>query len=242
MNIKKHIPNTITCCNLLCGSGAVLLATQEQFVYAFLLMTAGAVFDLFDGMTARLLHVSSPLGLQLDSLADDITFGLAPAMMVYCYLQPVMGVWSLLALVMAAFSALRLAKFNIDDRQRSGFIGLATPANAIFWGSVCCIPELLTEAGNPKTTGIILMVICALSCYLLLAEIPFFSFKFHSLSWKENKVPYTFLIVAAILLLCSIAAACVSGKTHVVFAGSAASIVWYVVLNISLYLSRKKHI
>lgn len=242
MNIKKHIPNTITCCNLLCGSTAVVCATQQQFVYAFILIIAGAVFDLFDGMSARLLKVSSPLGLQLDSLADDITFGLAPAMMTYCYLRPVIGTWSLLALIMAAFSALRLAKFNIDDRQRSGFIGLATPANAIFWGSVCCIPELLADAGNPKAAGIVLMVACALSCYLLLAEIPFFSFKFHSLVWKENKVPYTFLIVAVCVLLCSIAAACVLGKPHIVFAGSAVCIVWYVVLNISLYLSHKNHI
>ncbi|HCS88176.1 MAG TPA: CDP-diacylglycerol--serine O-phosphatidyltransferase [Bacteroidales bacterium] len=242
MDIKKHIPNTITCCNLLCGSAAVVFATQHQFVYAFFLLIAGAVFDLFDGMSARLLKVSSPLGLQLDSLADDITFGLAPAMMVYCYLQPAMGAWGLPVLVMAAFSALRLAKFNIDDRQRSGFIGLATPANAIFWGSVCCIPELLTATGDPKAAGIILMVACALSCYLLLAEIPFFSFKFHSLAWKANKTAYIFLIAAAIMLLCSMVWAYVLGKPHLVFAGSATSIVWYVALNIILHLSQKKHL
>lgn len=241
MNIKKHIPNTITCCNLLCGSAAVVLATKEEFVYAFLLMIAGAVFDLFDGMTARLLKVSSPLGLQLDSLADDITFGLAPSMLLYCYLSPILGIWSVLAFVMAAVSALRLAKFNIDDRQRSGFIGLATPANAIFWGSVCCLPEVLHNELNPTIIGAALLVVCALSCYLLLAEIPFFSFKFHSLSWKENRVPYLFLIVSGVMLLCSIVLACYKKSFHFVFLGSSASILWYVIQNISIYLfSRRK--
>ena len=81
MSIKKHIPNTLTCCNLLCGATAILLATEQLFVYAFVCILLGAVFDLFDGMVARLLHVSGPLGLQLGSLADDITFGLAPALM-----------------------------------------------------------------------------------------------------------------------------------------------------------------
>ena len=136
MTIKNHIPNAITCCNLLCGGVAVFMATQNAFAYAFLYILLGAVFDFFDGMTARALGVSNPKGVEMDSLADDITFGLAPAMILFCYLRPLIGWWSLIALLMAAFSALRLAKFNLDTRQTDSFIGLATPSNAIFWASL----------------------------------------------------------------------------------------------------------
>lgn len=239
MSIKKHIPNTLTCCNLLCGATAILLATEQLFVYAFVCILLGAVFDLFDGMVARLLHVSGPLGLQLDSLADDITFGLAPALMLYYYLQPVLGAWSVIALLMAAFSALRLAKFNIDDRQRAGFIGLATPANAIFWCSICCLPELV-NGQHALVVAIILLCFSLFSCYLLLAEVPFFSFKFHSLQWKENSVPYTFLIIAAVLVIAATVTAAVLRLPHLVFLGSAASIVAYVVMNFILMILPKR--
>ena len=133
---KRIIPNTITSCNLLCGSIAVFLATQGAFVWAFVFILAGAFFDFFDGLSARLLKAPSPIGVELDSLADDITFGLAPAMMLFCWLKPILGWWAGIALLMAAFSALRLAKFNVDERQHDSFIGLATPANAIFWGGI----------------------------------------------------------------------------------------------------------
>lgn len=239
MNIKSHIPNTITCCNLLCGSAAIILSAQNLFVCAFLCIILGAVFDLFDGMVARLLKVSSPLGLQLDSLADDITFGLAPALMLYFFLKPLLGLWSLIALLMAAFSALRLAKFNIDERQRTGFIGLATPGNAIFWGSVCCLPCLFNGA-HPEAVAAALLVLSLFSCYLLLAEIPFFSFKFHSLSWKDNSRAYIFLIVAAILVLCAVVWAVLCHNPQLVFAGSAGAILWYVLLNIIIHLFRKQ--
>lgn len=239
MKIQKHIPNTITCCNLLCGSASIILSARHLFVYAVLCIILGAVFDLFDGMVARLLKVSSPLGLQLDSLADDITFGLAPALMLYFFLQPVLGLWSLIALLMAAFSALRLAKFNIDERQRTGFIGLATPGNAIFWGSVCCLPQLL-ELAQPIVVAVVLLLLSLFSCYLLLAEIPFFSFKFHSLSWNDNSRAYIFLIVAAVLLLCAVILAALCHNPRLVFAGSAGAILWYVLFNIIIHLSRKR--
>ncbi len=239
MSIKKHIPNTLTCCNLLCGATAILLATQQLFIYAFICILFGAVFDLFDGMVARLLHVSGPLGLQLDSLADDITFGLAPSLMLYFYLQPILHLWSLLALPMAAFSALRLAKFNIDDRQRAGFIGLATPANAIFWCSICCLPELI-DGTQALVVAIVLIGFSLFSCYLLLAEVPFFSFKFHSLQWKENSIPYTFLIIAVLLILGAIITAVVLKQPHLVFLGSAATIVVYVLMNITLMIFPKR--
>ena len=143
--MKKHIPNMITCCNLISGCIATYYAFLGLPLYTLLWIVVGAVFDFFDGMTARLLHVSSPIGKELDSLADDITFGLAPSALVFyqllvldypSFLEPLRAFLPYSAFVMAAFSALRLAKFNLDERQVLGFIGLPTPANALFWASL----------------------------------------------------------------------------------------------------------
>ena len=150
--MKKHIPNTITCLNLISGCIATYYAFQGCYEMALLFIVIGAVFDFFDGMSARLLHVSSPIGKELDSLADCITFGFAPSAIVFSYMASIhAGIRCLsplelpflvlvgqagtavIAFVMAAFSALRLAKFNLDERQTMGFIGLPTPANALFW-------------------------------------------------------------------------------------------------------------
>ena len=137
--IKKHIPNTITCLNLISGCIATYWAFQGIYELALLFIVIGAVFDFFDGMVARLLHVSSPIGKELDSLADDITFGFAPSAIVFdflCKFHTHLFFIPYLAFIMAAFSALRLAKFNLDERQALGFIGLPTPANALFWGAL----------------------------------------------------------------------------------------------------------
>ena len=137
--MKKHIPNTITCCNLISGCIATYFAFLGNYELALLFIVIGAVFDFFDGMSARLLGVSSPIGKELDSLADDITFGFAPSAIIFNYLSTFhihLLFVPFLAFVMAAFSALRLAKFNLDERQALGFIGLPTPANALFWGSL----------------------------------------------------------------------------------------------------------
>ena len=172
----------ITCCNLLCGCVAVWLATQEAFAYAFLFILAGAVFDFFDGFAARRLGVSGPLGIQMDSLADDITFGLAPSMMLFCYLLPLIGWWSLISLLMAAFSALRLGKFNIDERQTSSFIGLPTPANALFWGGITSMPlSMTTPTAHIDWIPWLLLALSIVSCYLLVCELPMLSFKFHNM-------------------------------------------------------------
>ena len=146
MSIKKHIPNTITCCNLFSGCIACVMAFRCNFELAMAFIVLGAVFDFFDGMVARLLRVSSPLGVQMDSLADDITFGIAPATIVFSFMQNKLLypayladiVWLLpyFAFLIAVFSAYRLAKFNIDTRQTNTFIGLPTPANALFWSSL----------------------------------------------------------------------------------------------------------
>lgn len=235
--MKKHIPNMITCCNLLSGAVATYLSTQGAFMYAFCFILLGAFFDFFDGMVARKLGVSGPLGIQMDSLADDITFGLAPAMMVACYLKPIIGWWCVIALLMAAFSALRLAKFNIDTRQTSSFLGLATPSNAIFWGGICSMPYALTA---PAWMPWLLLALTLVSCWLLVSEIPFCSLKFKNFTWADNYDKYLFLVGVVVLLAYCIAKACLYGHVEFAFFGGTACITWYVVLNLLLAVTRKK--
>ena len=214
MGIKKHIPNAITCCNLLSGCISCVMAMEHNFVLALFFIVLGAIFDFFDGMAARLLKVSSPLGVQVDSLADDITFGFAPSFMVYVfmlqlklpeYLLPIATYFPFTAFLIAAFSALRLAKFNIDKRQTTTFIGLPTPANALFWASLLVgYGEYIYKLnfGWLLTIGFIV-----LSCYLLIAEIPMFSMKIKYLAWRANKIRYSFLIISAPMLLLGFGAA-----------------------------------
>ena len=193
---------------------------------ALLWIIIGAIFDFFDGMSARLLHVSSPIGKELDSLADDITFGMAPAAIVFyemgimeypAFLAPVQPYMPFVAFLIAAFSALRLAKFNLDERQAMGFIGLPTPANALFWGA------LLGGAGDiiENTTWMVpvVIVMILLSCWLLVSEIPMFALKFKHWGWKGNEVKYLFLITCVPLLI-------VFGVT-----AFAIIIAWYVLLS-----------
>lgn len=233
MNAKRIIPDAITCCNLLCGSIAVFLATQGAFLWAFGFILGGAFFDFFDGLSARLLKAPSPIGIELDSLADDITFGLAPAMLLFCYLRPILGWWALLALLMAAFSALRLAKFNVDERQHDSFIGLATPANAIFWGGICCMPYAMLAYDWMAWA---LIGLSFLSCYLLNAEIPFFSFK----GWKKDKVVIiSFLAGCLILFVYCVVKAIVTKHIEFAFFSGTAVILWYVALNILLACVKK---
>ena len=227
--IKKHIPNTITCCNLISGCIATYFAFLSDFEMALLFIIIGAVFDFFDGMSARLLGVSSPIGKELDSLADDITFGFAPSAIVFSYLCTFHThlVWMpYLAFVMAAFSALRLAKFNLDERQALGFIGLPTPANALFWGSLVCG---LTEY-EVAFDGLewIILVGTFISCYLLIAEIPMFALKFKHWGWKGNEIKYVFVLSCVPLLL-------LLGVS-----GFAAIIAWYVVLSEFANVTKKK--
>ena len=185
----------------------------------------GAVFDFFDGMTARLLHVSSPIGKELDSLADDVTFGVAPSAMIFyelsvmdypSLLEPLRPILPYTAFIMAAFSALRLAKFNLDERQAMGFIGLPTPANALFWGA-------LIVGANPwienNLTGIVMIVGVLISSWLLVSEIPMFALKFKHWGWKGNEVKYLFIISSAIIILLF------------KVTGIAVVIAWYVLLS-----------
>lgn len=234
MNYKRIIPDAITSCNLLCGCVSVFMATQGAFIWAFVLILLGAFLDFFDGLSSRILKAPSPIGIQLDSLADDITFGLAPSMMLFCYLRPILGWWALLALMMAAFSALRLAKFNVDERQHDSFIGLATPANAIFWGALCCMPISIIAY---DWIAWVLIGLSLLSCYLLNAEIPFFSFK----SFKRDKITVLLFLAGCVILIAFCIAKAITTK-HIEFAlfSGTACILWYVVLNLMLLCLPKK--
>lgn len=243
MSIKKHIPNTITSCNLLCGCIATGLAFQipvsdssGNYLLAFLFVILGAVFDFFDGFAARLLHVSSPIGKELDSLADDITFGLAPATIVYSmilgYAVPLGLQWvAYLAFLIAAFSALRLAKFNLDERQSLGFIGLPTPANALFWGALAVALENRTTPDSPFALYLpdwltpqlmVAALLCGVifSCWILVSEVPMFALKFKQYGWRGNELRYSFVAVSALLL------------ALLGWAGFSAVIVLYVILSV----------
>ena len=233
MQIKRIIPNSLTCANLLCGSVAVFMATQEQFLWAFAFIIAGAIFDFFDGASARWLKVPSPLGVQLDSLADDITFGLAPAMALMCYLKPIIGWWALIALLIAAFSALRLAKFNIDERQTTSFIGLATPPNAIFWASLVCFLQSITL---PTWTAWLLLAISLMSCYLLISEIPFFSFKS---AGKDKKSMVIFALGCCLMLGPCCTVAFIEHQVSIAALGGAVCVLWYILYNGIISISRK---
>ena len=215
-----NIPNTITCLNLISGCIATYWAFQGDYRMALLFIVIGAVFDFFDGMVARLLHVSSPIGKELDSLADDITFGFAPSAIIFSYLSHLTSYISplipYLAFIMAAFSALRLAKFNLDERQALGFIGLPTPANALFWGAL--IGGL--QGYDIHFEGIEWCIIAGvfISSYLLISEIPMFALKYKTWGWKGNEIKYIFLLTCIPMLFLGIF-------------GLAAIIAWYVILS-----------
>ena len=218
----KHIPNLLTLGNLFCGLLAILFAMGGHLTIAGGFILFGAFLDFFDGMLARLLNVSGELGKQLDSLADLITFGVAPSFIVFqlffwieddSFFNPLAEItklslyihnfWAYTALLIPIFSALRLAKFNIDKRQINGFIGLPTPANALFFISIPIIIHfqptncVSTFLGQTK----VLASLCLIMSYLLIAEIPILSLKFKNLYWQENKMRYT-LLISSVVLLC----------------------------------------
>jgi CDP-diacylglycerol--serine O-phosphatidyltransferase len=227
--LKRHIPNAITCCNLVSGCIATYNAFYGDYVWALAFIVLGATFDFFDGMSARLLNVSSPIGKELDSLADNVTFGLAPSAMLFTLLRSMalpeplathIHTWlSYSVFLMAAFSALRLAKFNLDERQTSAFIGLPTPANALFWGSlICSVSPWIVTAPAYFAPILLLMMLC--SCWILVAELPLFALKFKHWGWKGNEWRWSFIGGSALLI----------GALGL--PGIAATIVWYVVLNL----------
>ena len=202
--MKKHIPNAITCSNLICGCIATYFAFRGEYLFAYAAIVSGAVFDFFDGFAARLLGVSSPIGKELDSLADVITFGLTPSAILFSLLSAcgISEYASVSAFLVAAFSALRLAKFNLDERQTLGFLGLPTPANALFFASLASIlPASSLMEQHPTEVFVALLVLIPLSCWLLVSEVPMFALKFKSFGFSDNKLRYGFIIFSAIVLV-----------------------------------------
>ncbi|MDR0973644.1 MAG: CDP-diacylglycerol--serine O-phosphatidyltransferase [Prevotellaceae bacterium] len=233
--IIRQLPNTCTCLNLFSGCIATIMAYDRAYEAALAFMLLSAFFDFCDGMLARMLHAYSPLGKELDSLADDVSFGVAPAMVVFsllhevaypAYLANLQTYIPYLAFTIAVFSALRLAKFNTDERQSSSFIGLPTPANAVFWGASAVGAHHIFV--SPSFNALYLLAMIILSAWLLVAEIPMFSLKFKTFSWKENRLQWIFLL-GCLLLVISLHAG-----------GFAACVLWYILLSL-LPLTRAKN-
>lgn len=214
--MKKHIPNLLTCGNLLAGSLAVVFTLYHHRPdIAMALIVLAAVFDFFDGLVARALGVSSPIGKDLDSLADVVSFGLAPATLVWYTLQGlgITSVWSYGVFLLVAFAALRLAKFNNDTRQSTSFLGLPVPSNALFFlGYTSSLPMVVFLLGSVGAL-VVTLVLTLLFGSLMLGELPMFSFKLtkaplHAL-WKQ----ITLVVVSVVSILifgwagCSIAIA-----------------------------------
>ncbi|GAB6011873.1 CDP-alcohol phosphatidyltransferase family protein [Viscerimonas tarda] len=210
--MKKHIPNLFTSLNLFSGCIASVMAFEGNYLWVVVWVIIAATFDFFDGFMARLLKVPSLIGKELDSLADLVSFGMAPSLIAYRFLSDNVAVSDLgflsvlnpyipyVAFLLAVFSALRLAKFNIDERQATTFIGLPTPANALFWISLLYgIHDLSSKETAPVFVFIILFLVIVFS-FLLVSEIPMFSLKIKSLGLKGNELRYI-LIVSIILAL-----------------------------------------
>lgn len=232
--MKKHIPNTITSMNLFSGCIAIVMAFEGAFLWVVFWVIAAAVFDFFDGMSARLLNAPSKIGKELDSLADVISFGVAPAAAVFVMLRQsaivessfALNLIPYLAFIIPVFSALRLAKFNIDERQTSSFLGLATPANALFWISFV-YGNTLIPLSNHLIVYLTLILIIALSL-LMVSEIPMFSFKLKNLKLKGNEKPI-------LLTLCAITFISLWG-----IIGLAATIIAYILLSLIPIGSRER--
>lgn len=194
--MTRHLPNILTCLNLITGGIACVLIIRGDYHLAIYFTLISAVFDFLDGFVARLLKVQSAIGKELDSLADMISFGLVPALYMFrtIEVQSTSEYLPFFALLIAAFSAIRLAKFNIDDRQSDQFIGLPTPANTIFITSLSFLPE--NWVMNVPT----LLTITTISSLILVANIPMIALKFKKASWKGNQLRYLLILTIVILI------------------------------------------
>lgn len=196
--MKKHIPNFITSLNLFTGCVGIYFAFSGNYTWAFVCVLLAAIFDFMDGFAARLLKAYSPMGKELDSLADVISFGLLPGAIVFFFLSQVEihPLIPFFAFLIPVFSGLRLAKFNVDERQTDSFIGLPVPANAIFWGGlIYSYHHFLAQ--YPW----VVIALVLLFSFLLISELPMFSLKMKNLSWADNIVQYCFLLFSLLLII-----------------------------------------
>ncbi len=215
MKILKHIPNLITLLNLLAGSLSILFFAEGEILLAAWMIFAAAALDFLDGFAARALKAYSKIGAQLDSLADVVSFGLAPAFLVYHLILNSHGRMSVeiagvdilpyVAFLIPLFSALRLAKFNVDDRQTDSFLGLPTPASALLIASLPLIKDQLYEGQSlfymVVTNTYFYIGIVLVLCFLMVSELPLFALKFKSKVFRGNEVRYLFLFISVVLLV-----------------------------------------
>lgn len=216
--MKKHIPNMITCLNATSGMAGVLFAFNGELLSAAACVLLAMVFDFLDGFLARLLRVKSDMGKELDSLADAVSFGVVPAVLAYCLIRDVALIRSFTSLyvmrpwfedlvvcsplIIPAFSVYRLAKFNLDVRQTHSFVGMPTPANALFWVSLVFCYHFEREFFSAVWGSPALLALCVLVFSLLLvSELPMFSLKLTSLAWSANLPLYVFLLLLLLAVL-----------------------------------------
>ncbi|MDR3217753.1 MAG: CDP-diacylglycerol--serine O-phosphatidyltransferase [Dysgonamonadaceae bacterium] len=230
----KNVPNIITCLNLFAGClSCVMTLEYGNYTGAFLFILLAAVFDFLDGFAARLLKAYSAIGAQLDSLADMVSFGLAPGFVVYSFLTTSTSGMEFgsslpyLAFLIPIFSALRLAKFNIDTRQTSSFLGLPVPANALFW--VALVPSISLAEGNKAFYTVLFVFLIIVFCLLMVSELPMFSLKFKNYGWANNRLPYTLILSAIVFVVCFR------------LPGISLTIVLYVLLSSAVYISKRKN-
>lgn len=197
--MKKHIPNALTCANLLCGCLGIVGIIENWGVATAWFVWAACVFDFLDGFMARLLKVSSPIGKELDSLADMVTFGVLPGILVFNMIKDVSDSnWlPYAALLIPVCSAIRLAKFNVDERQVSGFIGVPTPANALFITALPFIPEAISGF---QWTAYPLVAITVLFSWLMVSPLKLFALKFSNFRWADNATRFTFVAICVLLI------------------------------------------
>ena len=242
----RYIPNCLTCLSLSFGFYAAIAGLSGHYFEAMTAILIAAVFDFSDGLAARLLKAYSAMGKELDSLADMVSFGVAPGMMLYSFMDTLLvrlswndsfgcKIFLLVAFIIPVFSGLRLAKFNIDERQKTSFLGLPVPAHAILWSSlitvlasdvytgVCLFPQLAERLSTipPAMMLIGLSVAVTVTSFLLVSEIPMFSLKITSLSWKANRLPFLLAISAILFVL------------FFGIAGMAAVILFYILLSLA---------
>lgn len=197
--MQKHIPNLLTCCNLVCGCLGIITLIEDRDIPIAYFVWAACIFDFLDGFAARLLNISSPIGKELDSLADVVSFGVLPALFMYeaIVLESPFSYLPYIALLIAVCSALRLAIFNLDETQSDSFKGLPTPANALF---ITALPFLDSPVYDVVYSPVVLSVICVVFSMLLVSRIDLFALKFKNFRWADNTIRFTFLVLSVLLL------------------------------------------
>lgn len=203
MSIKRHIPNSLTSLNLFAGMVGIYLANHDNLEGATYCIIVAAVFDFLDGFAARLLKVSSEIGKQLDSLADLVTFGVLPSFILFQLLvdttqDPYLP---FVAFLVGIFSAIRLAKFNIDERQSDRFIGVPTPANALFLSTLPFLMDRFELVSDLLDNSIVLVVLTLVCSFLLIAELPLIALKFKNKSWKGNEFRFVLIGLGALMVI-----------------------------------------